>query len=141
MASKFIYLRNNIRHQLTGSTIEVASKHFHLLPQETQNKLQEEGQLYKVTPKGAWITARILSQEELAQKKVPKKKPDIAYFDAKASVDTIEWYGIASSLRVKSLQMSRQDVVRCDKAKEALKAAVVEYLEKNITKILTPFME
>lgn len=141
MANKFIYLRNNIRHQLTGSTIEVASKHFHLLPQETKNRLLEEGQLYKVTPKGSWITAKILPPEELAQKKIPKKKPDVEYFDAKASVDTIEWYGIASTLRVKTLRMTRQDVVRCDRAKEALKAAVTEYLEKNITKILTPFME
>jgi hypothetical protein len=70
-----------------------------------------------------------------------KLKPDVAYFDAKASVDTIEWYGIASTLRVKSLQMSRQDVFRCEKAKEALKAAVTEYLEKNVSKILKPFME
>jgi hypothetical protein len=141
MANRFIYVRGETHHHLPGSTIEIASRHFHYLPQETKNRLMEEGILYKVTPKGTWITAKILTPEELAQKKIPKKKPDIAYFDAKTSVDTIEWYGIASTLRVKSLQMTRQDIVRCDKAKEALKAAVTEYLEKNIFKILTPFME
>lgn len=141
MPIKFtIKLANNERHTLQGATLEAASRTFHKLSPETQQTLSQ-GQLFKVTEKGAWITAKILTPEELAQKKIPKKKPDIAYFDAKASVDTIEWYGIASTLRVKSLQMTRQDVVRCDRAKEALKAAVTEYLEKNITKILTPFME
>jgi len=132
-------LANNEWHTLQGTTLEAASRTFYNLPPETQQALSQ-GQLFKVTEKGAWITRKILTQEELAQKKIPKKKPDIEYFDAKASVDTIEWYGIASTLRVKSLRMTRQDVARCDNAKEALKEAVTKYLQKNAAKILQSFM-
>lgn len=71
-----------------------------------------------------------------------KLKPDVAYFDAMASVDSIEWYGLASTLHVGAgLKMSPEDIDRYNKASEALKAAVTEYLEKNVSKILKPFME
>jgi ribosomal protein S27AE len=174
MSVRYIYMLMNIQHKMQGTTIQAVSRYFYTLPQETQRKLLEGGQLHRVTEKGAWITAKILTPEELALKKEGKRicpecageggkvkhgdhlhcsrcggtgnlstrRPDIAYFDAQAAADTIEWYGVASAIRVKPGDpVSPRDADRILKAQEALKESVVAHLQKAAPKILQQFTE
>jgi hypothetical protein len=68
------------------------------------------------------------------------KTPDMEYFDIEASIQTIEWYGIASAMVPPGSGFSLVDSQAVTKAKEELQESLIKFLQQNAQAILAKHM-